>query len=141
MPFELTDLHTSADIGLVATGKNRFELFNDAAIGLTSIMVDIDGLMENRERPVSLRGENFEDLFFQWLSEIIFIKDAERFLMKRAEINFEKEGQAALQGRLFGDSIDPKRHILKTDVKAVTFYKFRVEKMGEIWKAEVVFDL
>ena len=88
-----------------------------------------------------VKGENFEDLFFQWLSEIIFIKDAERFLMKRAEINFEKEGQAALQGRLFGDSIDPKRHILKTDVKAVTFYKFRVEKMGEIWKAEVVFDL
>ncbi len=141
MPFELTDLHTSADIGLIATGKNLIELFNDAAIGLTSIMVDIDGLTENRERPVSLRGENLEDLFFQWLSEIIFIKDAECFLMKRSEIDFEEEGCAALRGILFGDSIDPKRHILKTDVKAVTFYKFRIEKAGEIWKAEVVFDL
>lgn len=140
MPFELTDAHTSADIGLIATGRDLVELFSDAALGLTSIMVSMDGLTLDRERLVEIAGDDLENLFRRWLSEIIYIKDAERFLLRRCEIKLD-DNAFSIKGRLFGDTIDPSRHLLKIDVKAVTYYKFRVEKVGDIWRGEVVFDL
>jgi len=140
MPYELTDKDTSADVGLIVTGQNLIELFTDAALGMTSIMVDIDGLKGERERPIDMTGETLEDLLYRWLSEIIYIKDAERFLLRSCRIELD-EGKSVLKGKLFGDTIDPARQVLKIDVKAVTFYKFKIEKVGDLWRGEVVFDL
>ncbi|MCX6825852.1 MAG: archease, partial [candidate division Zixibacteria bacterium] len=141
MPFELTDKQTSADIGLVVTGHNLNELFSDAAIGLTTIMADINNLNESRQFSLKLEGENIEELFFKWLSEIIYYKDAEKFLFKRCELEFTDEYGIVLTAQVYGDTIDPQRHTLKIDIKGVTYYKFRVENSGKLWRSEVVFDL
>ena len=141
MPYYLSDAHTSADIGLVASGADLRELFADAAVGLTSIMVDVEDLREDRIVEVDLGGEDMEILFYRWLSEIIYLKDAENFLLKRCQIDCRAVTPFRVSGRLLGDTIDPARQRLKTDVKAVTFYKMRVEKIENIWRGEVVLDL
>lgn len=142
MPYELSDKHTSADIGLIATGRDLVELFTDAALGMTSIMVDIKGLEETRQISVELKAESLSELFFAWLSELIYIKDAEKFLLKKCRFNLDESNTSpVLKAELFGDTIDGRRQILKTDVKAVTFYKYSIEKVGNVWRGEVVFDL
>ncbi|SYZ73501.1 putative Protein archease [Candidatus Zixiibacteriota bacterium] len=141
MPFKLTDAHTSGDIGLTATGRDLAELFVDSALGLTSIMVESGGLSERRQIPIALEAETLEKLYLHWLSEIIYLKDAESFLLRGCEIRIFQTEKAILKGVLRGDTIDRQHHILKADVKAVTYYKFRLEQVGEVWQGEVVFDL
>jgi len=125
---------------MIATGRDLIELFADGALGLTSIMAEREGLEEAKILPIEIQGDDLESLFYRWLSEIIYVKDAERFLLKRCEIKLDDKA-FSIKGRLFGDNIDPSRHILKIDVKAITYYKFQVEKIGDVWRGEVVFDL
>ncbi len=141
MPYQLTDLHSCADVGLVATGRDLEELFTDAAIGLTAIMVDGEGLDDRRRLSFELEEENLDDLFYKWLSELIYYKDAEEFLLKRCVLQVAANHKIRLKAELFGDTIDPGRHVLKIDVKAVTYYRFRIEKVRDQWQGEVVFDL
>jgi SHS2 domain-containing protein len=141
MPYQLTDLHSCADVGLIATGRDLEELFADTAAGMTAIMVDGEGLDDRRKLSFELEEENLDDLFYKWLSELIYYKDAEEFLLKRCVLQITENHKIRLKAELFGDTIDPERHVLKIDVKAVTYYRFRIEKVRDQWQGEVVFDL
>ena len=142
MPYKLTDVHTTADAGLEVVGASPEELFADAAVGMTEIIVDLDGLVEKQEVSFDIEEATLDDLFFGWLSEVIYYKDAQSLLLKRCELKIsEKSGRFILRARLFGDEIDPDRHTLKVDVKGVTYYKFGIKRERDKWRGEVVFDL
>nr|MBN2277074.1 archease [candidate division Zixibacteria bacterium] len=141
MPYKINDTHTSADIGLVVTGRDVVELFRDALLGLIEIMAEPSSLESSRNLPVQLTAETIGDLFFSWLAEILYLKDAENFLPVDCVLKIEGKDGFHLEGALIGDSIDPVRQILKIDVKAVTYHKFNIAKTGEKWRGEVVFDL
>ncbi|MEW5924445.1 MAG: archease [Candidatus Zixiibacteriota bacterium] len=141
MPYKFTDVYTTADVGMVVTGQTLNELFIDAARGMTEIIVDPDGLDDRREVRIELEADNLDDLFFIWLSEIIYHKDADSFLVKKGDIDFDFGDRIRLRAKLQGDTIDKSRHTLKTDVKAVTLYRLKVEQINDHWQGEAVFDL
>jgi len=141
MPYKISDEFTCADVGLIVTGETLERLFSDAASGLMEIMVEPDGVEESKNLKLEIDGDTLEELFYNWLSELIYIKDAEDFLLKKCRLEIGDKKKFNLKAFLTGDSIDPKRQVLKVDVKGVTYYRFRVEKIGNEWQGEVVFDL
>jgi len=141
MPYELTDTHSCADIGLIVTGNDIETLFRDAADGLISIMVEPTSLNNTASITIKLEAANPEELFFKWLSEIIYYKDAKMFFPKRYDFNHLDEDGRKLNAVLHGDTADREKHAFKTDVKAVTYYRFKVERIEGCWKAEVVLDI
>jgi SHS2 domain-containing protein len=140
MPYKFTDAHTSADIGLIATGETLSRMFIDAALGMTSIMTELEYLDDTVELSFELEADSIESLFYKWLSELIYYKDVERFFLKKGEIDWSNNN-LRLSAVLSGDRINAEKHVLKVDIKAVTLYKLRVEKIGDIWHGEVIFDL
>ena len=46
-----------------------------------------------------------------------------------------------LRAQLLGENIDPKKHKLKLDVKAVTLHMFRLQKKKNGWEAKFVLDI
>ena len=72
-------------------------------------------------------------------------KDMEGLLLRMDTVQI-KEGSGAalpvvaLSGVMKGERIDPVRHDLTADVKAVTLYRYRVEAVQEGWEAEVILD-
>ncbi len=141
MPYEITDAHTCADVGLTVSGETPEQIFADAAIGLMEIMVDPAGVEEKKKLSLEIEEDSLEELFYSWLSELIYIKDAGDFLMKHCRLKIKKNKGYKLMADLAGDNIDPKRQILKADVKGVTYYRFKIEKIEDSWQGEVVFDL
>jgi len=141
MPYEFTDSKTNADIGLLVTADGVEELFAEAAVGMTEIMADLDGVLEKRQLSFELKGDDLEELFYSWLSDLVYYKDVEGFLVKRCEVEIKRNKTISLSARLFGDDIDPQRQTLKADIKAITYYGFRIEQKEGQWQAEVVFDL
>ena len=65
--FETFD-HT-ADLGLRVTADSLNELFAEAAVGLTSLIVaDVTSVVVAQERTVEISSPDLEYLYFDWLS-------------------------------------------------------------------------
>ena len=77
-------------------------------------------------------------LLFDFLQEFIFFKDADQLLLRTEDISILKhESVFALKATLSGETLDPGKHNLKTDVKAVTLHHFYVAETptggGQRW--------
>ena len=46
-----------------------------------------------------------------------------------------------LTAKVGGETIDPERHEIYTEIKAVTYHGLRIEQKGSRWYAEILFDV
>jgi SHS2 domain-containing protein len=52
-----------------------------------------------------------------------------------------KKETPGISAEAYGEEIDPQRHGLLADVKAVSLHNFVVEKAPEGWRATVILDV
>lgn len=78
---------------------------------------------------------------FDWLAELIYLKDAKEMFFGKFDLKIEKKNKYVLSARVFGEKIDYKKHKVKVDVKAVTLHLFEVKKLKNNWRAKVVLDI
>jgi SHS2 domain-containing protein len=143
-PFEVLE-HT-ADVGLVARGKNLSELFCNAGRGMFSLICDASAVQKKETVPIELRDETLDFLFFDWLDELLFLTSARRYVFCdfTAEVNVGQPPSAvefAVRGAAAGERMDRRRHDLRLEIKAVTYHELKVAKQGDIWTATVIFDV
>jgi SHS2 domain-containing protein len=130
--------HT-ADLGIRVRAGSLDELFADAARGLFSIMVaNIDAVQTVKEVTFRLFGDNYEELFHDWLAELLYTFHARRLVLAKFDV---KVGLVALTARARGEPIDPSRHAIDDEVKAITWHALKVEQDAEGWLAEVIVDV
>ena len=130
-----------ADCALEIEGDSLDDLFETAARALCELMVDPATVAPTVERTVSLGAGAVDLLFYDWLSELIFLKDRDREVFIRTQVHVTTAGPWRLAARLQGGIIDPERTALRADPKAVTFHRFAVEETGTGWRARVVIDI
>ena len=136
-PFEVLE-HT-ADAGIVAHGTGLRELFANAALGMFSLMADVDGVAESEQRAIEVSGHDLETLLVRWLTELLYYLDAEEMLFHRFEV--DELSETALKARAFGERIDPQRHRLHFGVKAVTRHLLEIAREDGGYRATVLFDI
>ena len=136
MNYRILD-HT-ADIMFECYGKNLNELFENAAIACTDVMVERKSVGKNIKKEIQLQNEKIDNLLFAFLEELIYLKDAELLLFKNFKVAV-KDGK--LKAVCSGEEIDRKKHTLKLDVKAITLHKFEVKKTAKGWKAVFILDI
>ena len=143
MTYQYLDDIAIADIAFRADGGSLEEVFREATDATTNAMVEnIDDIVESTTRQVSLSSESIDMLLFSLLQELIFFKDAEQLLLRVKTISVAPHGDTfRLSCTLSGEKIDPDRHNLIVDVKAVTLYQFRVEQSPHGYRATVVLDV
>lgn len=143
MPFKYLPDIAIADAAFEAWGDNLESVFISCADALTGVMVDDISLIEGKEA-VELRLFNAEldMLLFDFLNEIVYIKDAKRLLLRVEKVEIvEQGGGFELTGKASGEQIDPSKHRLQADVKAVTLSRFSLVREDEGWRATVVVDI
>lgn len=139
--FTFLDDTAIADMAFDATGDSPAELFEASAHALFECMVDTRRLHLKIEKKIKLRDSEIDRLLFDWLSELVYIKDAEGMLFGKFIIKVEKKDQWELEAKIFGDRVNQKKQRVRTDVKAVTFHLFDVSQVEDGgWKARVVVD-
>lgn len=143
MPYHYLDDVATADIAFEAYGQSKEEMFIAASDALMNVMVeDLGTITERLWREVSVEAETFEMLLFQFLQEFIYYKDAEQLLLRAARMRFkEQKGMWMVTARAYGEMLDPRKHPLNVDVKAVTMHQFKVSEINGEWKARVVLDI
>lgn len=140
MPFEFIEDVAIADVAFRAWGAGPEEVFAAAARATLRVMVqDLETIAPRLERVIHLQEGSLEYLLIDFLQEFIYYKDAESLLLLPAQIAI-REG-FHLEARLVGEALDPHRHELLVDVKAVTMHLFSLTNDTQGWKAQVVLDI
>ncbi len=140
MPFRFLPDVALADIAFEADGGSVDELFVSCALAVSDIMVDPKTLRSQVTKRVSLTSEDIDTLLYDFLTELIVIKDVDSLLFRDIEVHVEPDHKA-LTADLRGEPIDRERHDLRNDVKAVTMHMFGVKHEGGRWQATVVLDI
>ncbi len=124
-------------------GRDLSELFSDAADATTNVMIDnIEAIQPRETRQIELSNDKLDMLLFDLLQELIFLKDAERLLLRMRQLEIEeKDKRLFLRGIAEGEPLDVERHHQRADVKAVTLHDFSVEPTESGWKARVLLDI
>ena len=131
-----------ADIAIEAYGKNLNELFENTALAIFEESADLKKVDNKENKIIKIKANNVEDLLFDFLSEILFLKDKDSFLFKKSVVKMkDTNGKFSLDSELFGEKIDREKHELRNDIKAITLHMFKVEKTKQGYKAVVVIDV
>lgn len=131
-----------ADVAFEAFGKNEEELFENAAFAVEEIMVDTKEVKQKVTKEVEVEAKDLETLLFDWLQELVYLKDAELLVFSSFDVKITKStGGFNLAGAVRGEKLDMKRHEFRADVKAVTWHMFELKKEKEGWRCRVVLDI
>ena len=130
--------HT-ADLGLRARAGDLAGLFREAARGLFSIVVeDLETVRPLEQVTISLEGDDVTYLLLDWLAELLRLFDTRQLLLGHFEVRVTGSG---LEATARGEPLDPARHALDHEVKAITYHGLRVEETKGGWVAEVIVDI
>jgi SHS2 domain-containing protein len=129
-----------ADIAFEAESSTVNGLFESCATALADVMVDPKTLRAKVTREISLKSEDLDRLLYDFLTELIVMKDVESLLFSRISVEVNDSG-TVLSAVAKGETIDRIRHTLRNDVKAVTMHMFGVRQEGQKWTATVVLDI
>ena len=133
-----------ADAAFEASGGTPSELFLAAAHAVIETMVAPKTVAPTLTKSISRHDQSLEELLFDWLADIVYLKDAEWLVFRDVTCTVE-QGQAGrgwqLNGTLTGEPIDPSRHELRADIKAITKHRYAVRQEPGAWIATVVMDI
>ncbi|HEY6838469.1 MAG TPA: archease [Geobacteraceae bacterium] len=143
MPYRFLDDIATADVAFRATGATREELFAACAEALLNVLVDNpDAVTPHDELVIDLENAELDLLLFAFLQELVFYKDARRLLLHPRTLTVSETNSGfSLQAVVAGERIDPLRHHLGVDVKAVTLHRFQVRQTAAGWEATIILDV
>jgi len=135
--FEILD-HTG-DIGIIVYGRDLNELFFNAGRAFTSLLTNLNRIRTTLDRTIVLESKNLEELMVAWLGELLYLFDAKALLFRKFYL--EKVNRYSLRATARGELFQPERHLLKREIKAVTYHQVKVENKDGRWQGRIIFDL
>ncbi len=136
----LDDIAT-ADIAIESRGDTLEELFTASAKATFEVMADISSIQPETGKTLHLENPEIDGLMFDWLAELIYLKDSEFMLFGKYDIKITKNTNYQLDAEIFGEEINQSRHDLRCDVKAITFHLFEVYEKNGKWISRFILDL
>lgn len=132
--FEI--LPHTADLKIRIFGNSLKELFENSIYAMFASIEPIYTDGKDIEFNVEIDSINRESLFVDFLSEALYLSDANSVAFKSASIS--EFSDTHLKAKLVGSSI---ARFEVVEIKAVTYHDLKIQKVDDSWMAEVVFDI
>jgi len=131
-----------ADIAFEAEGKSLEEVFRGATQALLECMANPATVSREWERAIERTDVEPSALLFDWLSDVVYWKDAAGVVFQEAPLTVTRERDLwRLQACLIGAPVDQQTQELHADVKGVTKHLYELKQTGGCWKVCVVLDV
>ncbi|MGD2249307.1 MAG: archease [Candidatus Methanofastidiosia archaeon] len=138
-PYELLD--HEADVGVRGWGTTVEEAFEHGAEGMFSVMVDIDNVNPDTEIIITVEADDLESLFVEWLNELLAQKDIVELVFSEFSVDIKENETILLTGKVRGEPLDVKKHEIRTEVKAATYFGLKSGTKDELYYFQCVLDI
>jgi SHS2 domain-containing protein len=128
--------HT-ADITFKAYGRDLNQLFENAAEALESTLIMLEAVALSATTTIEMTSDSCDDLLYDWLAELLVMFEVNRFAVKKCIVNITG---LSLRAECWGERIDPNKHTLNTEVKAVTYHNLQIKK-NKVYHTEITLDV
>ena len=94
-------------------------------------------------RYVSFASENYEELLVQLLNELNFLLYTGKWVFNsidNLEVR-ENNNSISLSAEILGEPFNETVHILKEEIKAVTYHQLKIETQSGSFRTRIVFDI
>ena len=157
-PGLLRQFSHTADVGIIANNNKLASLFDHCLTGMLHIITDRNETefcrlinsrsvreRENNHLEVVIDGMDLESLLVNYLTEVLYLFEAENLLVLNSEILSREDeliNNKRLASRFWTMEYDPHIFGHPTEIKAVTYHMITVKKCGDdSWGARLIFDL
>ena len=137
-------LNHTADIYIRAHSKTLKGAFEQVAYSLmTTISPDLNLIFPKIEKFIEIISEDKEALLFDFLSEFLFIFDVEELVFSSVKVkSIEKNNDNyKLEAIAKGEVFNVKKHVIGTEVKAITYNMMKIEEKKNKIEIDIVFDI
>ena len=79
-----------ADIAYYAYGKNLNELFENSALAIFELSAEVKTIDPKKKLQIKLENKNLDNLLYDFLSEILFLKDSKYMVFRNVKSKLMK---------------------------------------------------
>ena len=134
-----------SDTGIEFYGNKLKKLFENAAVGMFSIITDIESVIGKDKINVNIITDynDLEDLLILWLEKIIYHFETADMVFAVFKVDsVKRSGQGyKLEAEIMGEKFDSSRHKIKIGIKAPTYHQLKIKNNGQKWWGRVIFDI
>lgn len=124
-----------ADIKCRIKGNTLPNLFENTASAFSFYCSSGESVKGRLCTKIKIKAENKESLLYVFIDELVYLLDAEFFLVRKSEVSISEN---TLTATLYGD--DARKYRLR-HVKAVTYAEMYITQSLKGWEAQVVLDV
>lgn len=117
-------LEHKADAKFQAFGKSLEECFSNAALAMTSVMIDYKKVKAKVKKKIKVKGTDLKNLLYNFLEELLFLVDTKNFILSKV-MKIKIKG-LNLEASLIGDNIS--NYEVHNHIKAVTYNQMEIKK-------------
>ena len=135
--YRLMTRHSELAVRVV--GNSQADLFANSAFALFDVMTDLEKIEVKERVPLEVEGADRDDLMVNWMRELLYLYQGSGYLLKEFQIHEVKD--TFVKADVCGEKIDPDRHDMKKEITAVAYHQSRMEKTGNQWTAQLIFEV
>ena len=136
-------LEHTADLYIAAYGSSLEESFENAAYATFEGMTNVEQVQPLQKDTVEVEGYDEQALLYNWLEALLIKFDVIGNLYSRFKVEgIEKIAQGLkLKAHIWGESFNPKKHVSKVGVKAVTYHRMEIIKQPNLVTVKFILDI
>jgi len=127
-----------ADIGVRGFGRTKAGAFEQAALALTAVITDPQGVQPREAVQIRCEAPDDELLLADWLNALVYEMAVRRLLFGRFQVQIDGH---VLQACAEGEPASVPRHHPAVEVKGATYTTLRVAPAEGGWLAQTVVDV
>jgi SHS2 domain-containing protein len=133
-------LEHEADIGILAMGKTREQAFEEGAVAMFNVMVDVEKVEPKKKIEISASAESLDSLFVEWLNALLAQKDIKEMVFSKFKVEIRDDENFKLVGEAWGEEFNANQNF-KTEVKAATYSGLKYTQVFNEHHLQCVLDI
>jgi SHS2 domain-containing protein len=128
-----------SELAVKVLGNSQVNLFANSAFALFDVMTEVEKIDIKERMPLEVEGTDRDDLLVNWMRELLYLYQGSGYLLKEFHIREAKD--TIVKAEVCGEKIDPDRHEIKREIVGVAYHQSRMQKTGDQWTAQLIFEI
>ena len=120
-------LDHKTDAFIESYGDDINKAFENATLAMMDLMIDLDSIDIIYEELISVVGEDYEKLLYNWLESILLKSCIDQVLFKSFHVQISENANGfILKSTVGGEKLNYNKHKLKIEIKSPTYHEMKI---------------